>query len=439
MAWNAIIVFTLLIILIQREALDLPTFDEASLTQPGIQITLQSKLAIGSTEMSKASGPQSPEKLQAMENVAMVLQTPADQVRYAIMSAEIQGPDQAMATIEELRYNPHHYEITEAELADLDVLERIYTNQAIEPSQRLRLMDRHGWFGDLATSFNATESSDAHQNPRASGMRVMIIGILIVIGAIMLGLAGLVLFIIAIVMLSTGKVRPRFVSFANTRDTPILAESMAFFLAIFAVTGIISVYMISNDMADLSLVALAMLTLCPLAPLLLGIDFRRYRHLIGLHTGEGLFKEIGCGLLGYLSGLPIIVGAFIFSIVLAFLFPIEYEHPTVDPFSGIGPLGLVLLVSLLVVWAPLVEEILFRGIFYSHCRRWMPSVLAAIVTGVVFAAIHPQWIWFIPGLASVGVVFAMIREWRGSLVGSMAAHAFHNGMIACMLVALLLA
>ena len=108
-----------------------------------------------------------------------------------------------------------------------------------------------------------------------------------------------------------------------------------------------------------------------------------------------------------------------------------------DPISGAGPLGILLLVLMLTVWAPLVEETLFRGVFYSHCRRWMAWPVAGTITGFVFAAIHPQWIWFVPGLASIGLVFAMIREWRGSLIGPIAAHALHNGTIACILVILL--
>jgi membrane protease YdiL (CAAX protease family) len=54
---------------------------------------------------------------------------------------------------------------------------------------------------------------------------------------------------------------------------------------------------------------------------------------------------------------------------------------------------------------------------------------AALVSAVIFAAIHPQGLMAIPALAAMGFGFSMLREWRGSLVAPMTAHAFHNGML----------
>jgi membrane protease YdiL (CAAX protease family) len=57
--------------------------------------------------------------------------------------------------------------------------------------------------------------------------------------------------------------------------------------------------------------------------------------------------------------------------------------------------------------------------------------------GLVFAVIHPQGIALVPPLMTLGAVFAMIREWRGSLIGPVAAHAIHNGFLMTMLAVLL--
>ncbi|MGN6728054.1 MAG: CPBP family glutamic-type intramembrane protease [Tepidisphaeraceae bacterium] len=48
---------------------------------------------------------------------------------------------------------------------------------------------------------------------------------------------------------------------------------------------------------------------------------------------------------------------------------------------------------------------------------------------MIFASIHPQGWAAIPALASIGLVLALIRQWRGSLVPSMVAHALHNGAL----------
>jgi hypothetical protein len=83
-------------------------------------------------------------------------------------------------------------------------------------------------------------------------------------------------------------------------------------------------------------------------------------------------------------------------------------------------LQLVLVAS---VAAPVVEETMFRGVFYRHLReatrRFAPalSVLAsALVSSLLFAVIHPQGWPGVPLLTGLALAFALAREWRGSLV-----------------------
>jgi membrane protease YdiL (CAAX protease family) len=97
---------------------------------------------------------------------------------------------------------------------------------------------------------------------------------------------------------------------------------------------------------------------------------------------------------------------------------------------------LMMMFILATVWAPVVEETMFRGAFYSHLRRVTNPIVAALVVGFVFAIIHPQGIGLVPPLMTLGAVFALIREWRGSLIGSMTAHALHNGFLVTMMAVL---
>ncbi|MDC0294854.1 CPBP family intramembrane metalloprotease, partial [Mariniblastus sp.] len=90
------------------------------------------------------------------------------------------------------------------------------------------------------------------------------------------------------------------------------------------------------------------------------------------------------------------------------------------------------------VAAPIVEETVFRGILYRHLRdvksfsaRWMSVLFAAIINALIFAAIHPQGIYGVPVLAMLAIGFSFAREWRGSLVSSMAMHAIHNTLVTC--------
>jgi membrane protease YdiL (CAAX protease family) len=47
----------------------------------------------------------------------------------------------------------------------------------------------------------------------------------------------------------------------------------------------------------------------------------------------------------------------------------------------------------------------------------------------VFAALHPQGWTAIPVLMSIAVVLGILREWRGSSIASMTAHALNNAAV----------
>ena len=99
------------------------------------------------------------------------------------------------------------------------------------------------------------------------------------------------------------------------------------------------------------------------------------------------------------------------------------------------------MLMLAVVAAPVVEETMFRGVLYRHLRsatrfqRWGVSVVvSAILTGLIFAAIHPQGVLAIPVLASMGFALALAREWRGSLMVPIMMHALSNGITMTLLI-----
>jgi membrane protease YdiL (CAAX protease family) len=66
----------------------------------------------------------------------------------------------------------------------------------------------------------------------------------------------------------------------------------------------------------------------------------------------------------------------------------------------------------------------------TRCPAW----LSAIGVSVIFAAIHPQGWTTIPALGSIGLVLALIRLQRDSLVASMTAHAMNNSLLVVFLI-----
>ena len=101
----------------------------------------------------------------------------------------------------------------------------------------------------------------------------------------------------------------------------------------------------------------------------------------------------------------------------------------------------MLLASLIVIWAPLVEESVFRGALYRHVRsRWrgLPGLVGSVVVAAgAFAIAHSYVLAGVIMVATLGGWLAMLREWRGSLIAPMTAHALHNGMILVLLLSVM--
>lgn len=89
----------------------------------------------------------------------------------------------------------------------------------------------------------------------------------------------------------------------------------------------------------------------------------------------------------------------------------------------------------LVVLAPLGEELVFRGLLFRGLARVMPVVAAAIVSGVIFGAAHPQYwtAWpLLVGVSLFGIGAAFVYR-RYGYPTSVLAHALFNGVVAVVL------
>jgi membrane protease YdiL (CAAX protease family) len=95
-----------------------------------------------------------------------------------------------------------------------------------------------------------------------------------------------------------------------------------------------------------------------------------------------------------------------------------------------GILGILGAVLVTCVVAPICEEFLFRGFIFGALRNWRGPWLAAILTGVLFGAIHvgsAPAVDLVP-LGALGVILCAIRQWTGSLYPTIALHAFNNSI-----------
>jgi membrane protease YdiL (CAAX protease family) len=91
---------------------------------------------------------------------------------------------------------------------------------------------------------------------------------------------------------------------------------------------------------------------------------------------------------------------------------------------------IVLFVVGAVVLAPIIEELLFRGLLLRALLRRMAPVTAVLVSAVIFALVHyigdPNTLPFLPALTGLGAVLAVVALRSGELSTSIFIHAGFN-------------
>jgi membrane protease YdiL (CAAX protease family) len=168
-----------------------------------------------------------------------------------------------------------------------------------------------------------------------------------------------------------------------------------------------------------------------------GVGWGEMMQGLGLVRGRGFWREVAVGLYGYLAGLPVLVVGVLITFLLVKL---TGNTPTPHPIQNAPmdrPVAVLQLVLLACVGAPIVEEAMFRGALLGHLRIRLAWWISAPIVSLIFAAIHPQGWVAIPVLGAIAMVLAGLREWRGSLIASMTAHAVNNGVAVLVLVLLM--
>jgi membrane protease YdiL (CAAX protease family) len=91
-----------------------------------------------------------------------------------------------------------------------------------------------------------------------------------------------------------------------------------------------------------------------------------------------------------------------------------------------GALGVVLLVLIVGVGAPIVEEIFYRGLFQGALRkRGAPPALAIAISATVFGLSHGELLQ-LPALILFGAVAGLLAHRAGRLGPAIAAHVAFN-------------
>lgn len=389
---------------------------------------------------------------QADANIIAQLDAMADEtlhpsisrLRIAIVAGELYSRGDAFerargVETDSLRLNEQAY--ADELQADRNLLLRIYGSEQYVPGPRERqqLIDRHQWFGELAAGYNLAESDPLHREPRRDAA---VLAWIIAAGGIALLFAmvvGLGLLITLIVLLAARKVALRMPAAPQSHPSAYV-EMLAVFLLAFLVLQVAAGVFHFLLEVDLTAVVLLVLVLPVFWPLLFGVGFKQFRQDMGLVAPRGVTREIVAGLTGYIAGLPILAIGFGLSWLIGWLTNLSGDHPIGQEMVGGFGWQAITLVLAAVVWAPLVEECIFRGALYRHMRNrpgWASWLIASLLSSIIFAVIHPQGIVGVPVLTAIALVLAQLRELRNSLIPCIVAHALHNGMIMTLLLLVL--
>jgi membrane protease YdiL (CAAX protease family) len=101
--------------------------------------------------------------------------------------------------------------------------------------------------------------------------------------------------------------------------------------------------------------------------------------------------------------------------------------------AGAGDMRMFFFAVLVAVLAPIAEEIFFRGLIFRALWNGWGLWPAAIVSGLLFGALHidattsERLLQVVP-LAVLGISFALLYSWTGTLYSTIALHATNNAI-----------
>ncbi|MBQ9017503.1 CPBP family intramembrane metalloprotease [Candidatus Saccharibacteria bacterium] len=148
------------------------------------------------------------------------------------------------------------------------------------------------------------------------------------------------------------------------------------------------------------------------------------REQIGL-SGTPTWTDIGLAPIAYIVGT-------LFAALLMLLFslfpwfnPEQLQETGFTAYMSGGEKVIAFVV--LVVLAPAIEEIIFRGWLYGKLRARINMPLSIILTSLLFAVMHFQWNVGV-NVFALSVVLCVLREITGTIYAGILTHMIKNGV-----------
>jgi membrane protease YdiL (CAAX protease family) len=409
----------------RRAQASAPTRDDGS--GPAFDVLMAGRAAVA---LANRPGATDALRRQLTDTLDRMATRPVDRLAVAIVTRELAGPAAALKCL------PDPDPRLKSDAAALSAVYAADSPSVLSDPQRADLLRDLGWFGRLAVTQGEPDDAPARAAVLAQAQRTSTA--LTVAGALaaftlFLGFAGLVTLV---VLFAVGALRFAYVPPAV--GPTVWLETFAVWLAAFVlfslVAGRLPIHLpILGSEAVVAAGTAAIAFGWPMWRA--GLSVADVRRALGWHVGRGLFTEMACGVAGYVAGLPVLAAGLVVTLVLTQLAGAHPSHPIEQEFGEQMSGGHVLsLFATAAVLAPILEETMFRGALFGHLRRRHRAWVSAGIVAFLFAAIHPQGWTTIPVLGSIALILAFLREWRGSLIASMTAHAINNGVLVAVVV-----
>lgn len=421
---------------------------------PTLLMRMQSQYIVGAAAVL----PQSGSKLYA-EARALNTGSIGQRLRYVVLSGELAGPTEALEQLRLMKETLARNQIqpTPEQEETLDILTGLYADYlqqhwdapSLPAAKRDQLRMELGWHGQLALAPAAGPNATARQEVLRPAYRTMVAFFAIFAVFAVLGVFGLTGLIAVTALVVTGKLRCGLGG--NSSHGGVYAESFALWLLVMVGLNYAASYLPGANLRLLFIGAADLLSLAVLAwPVWRGIPWPQVRQDLGLFAGRAPWLEPWLGLGCYAMTIPLLgVGLLITLQLMRLQQGIQGLGGTDDFGAGGLPAHPVIAIMARGDWwqrlqvlllasvaAPVVEETMFRGVLYRHLRdasaAWRVAVsvgVSAALTSFIFAVIHPQGLVAVPPLMALAFGFSLAREWRGTLVPSMVAHALNNSIL----------
>ena len=173
------------------------------------------------------------------------------------------------------------------------------------------------------------------------------------------------------------------------------------------------------------------LAVAALIILLARVSFARRLKGFGLNS-KTIVRDFFAGAANLLAVWPLMIAMIILTTALGKVIGGEdfemQQHQGLELITEYSQLPLrILIIVLVVVMAPVLEEMLFRGLFQTMLRGAVKNAWTAIILiSAIFAMLHPWTHW--PALFALGMCLGYAYEKSGSLLRPIFIHSLFNGI-----------